>query len=154
MVAKRIIACLDVRGGRVVKGVRFQGLRDVGDPVSYVRRYSEGGIDEIAVLDVSSALEDRLSFLEMIDAIARETDVPLMVGSGASAAPDAVRLLDAGADKVLLRSAAIGDSSRLERLAARYGSQCIVLSMDVRKNGDHYVVADAQRHGVDGAQRT
>lgn len=141
MLAKRIVACLDVRDGRVVKGRQFGNLRDAGDPAACARRYCDEGIDEIVILDVSATLEGRLASLETIAAVSREIDVPLTVGGGVRGESDAIRLLDAGADKIALNSAAVADPSRIHRLAQRYGAQCIVLSIDARKVGQRYQVA-------------
>ncbi len=133
MPAKRIVACLDVKDGRVVKGVRFQGLRDAGDPARCARRYCEEGIDELVMLDVSATLEGRLASLETIAAVSDAIDVPLTVGGGIRTAADAIRVLDAGADKVALNSAAVADPQMLQQLAARYGAQCVVVSIDARR---------------------
>jgi cyclase len=141
MPAKRIIACLDVRGGRVVKGTRFESLRDVGDPVELATRYRDQGADEIVVLDVSATLEERLAHLQTIEAISDALDIPLAVGGGVRSEADAARMLDAGADKVAINSAAFDDPDLLARCAARFGSQCVVLSIDARASGDGYAVA-------------
>ncbi|HEY5350618.1 MAG TPA: imidazole glycerol phosphate synthase subunit HisF [Candidatus Lustribacter sp.] len=141
MLAKRIIACLDVRDGRVVKGRQFEGLRDAGDPVERARAYRDGGVDELVVLDVSATLESRLANLRTIEAIATTLDVPLTVGGGVRGLDDVARLLDAGADKVAINSAALADPSLLEAAASRFGSQCIVLSVDARRGENGYTIA-------------
>jgi imidazole glycerol-phosphate synthase subunit HisF len=141
MLAKRIIACLDIRDGRVVKGKQFAGLRDAGDPVELAMRYRDDGIDELVVLDVSATLESRPANRRTIEAIAAALDVPLTVGGGVRAIDDVERLLDAGADKVAINSAALARPALLSEAAARFGSQCIVVSIDARRAGDRYEVA-------------
>lgn len=141
MPAKRIIACLDVNNGRVVKGVRFEGPRDAGDPASCALEYCRQGIDELVMLDVSATLEGRLASLQTIECIASEIDIPLTVGGGVRNEEDAIRILDAGADKVALNTAAVEEPAILQRLAARYGSQCVVLSIDARRRNGGYEVA-------------
>ncbi len=141
MLAKRIIACLDVRDGRVVKGKQFAGLRDAGDPVELALRYRDDGVDEIVVLDVSATLESRLANRRTIEAIAATLDVPLTVGGGVRELDDVARLLDAGADKVAINSAALERPQLLDEAAARFGSQCIVISIDARRAGDGYAIA-------------
>jgi cyclase len=141
MLAKRIVACLDVQDGRVVKGVRFKNLRDAGAPADCARRYVREGIDELVMLDVSASLEGRLASLATIGDIAREIDVPLTVGGGVRSVADAIALLDAGADKVTLNSAAVMNPGLLRELSQRYGRQCVVLSIDVRAKEDEYELA-------------
>lgn len=141
MPAKRIIACLDIRDGRIVKGKQFRGLRDAGDPVERALRYRDDGIDEVVVLDVSATLESRLANLATIEAIAASLDVPLTVGGGVRDLDDVARLLDAGADKVAINSAALERPRLLEEAAARFGSQCVVISIDARADGEGYAIA-------------
>ncbi|HTZ56141.1 MAG TPA: imidazole glycerol phosphate synthase subunit HisF [Candidatus Acidoferrum sp.] len=141
MLAKRIIACLDVRDGRVVKGKQFTGLRDAGDPVELALRYRDDGVDEIVVLDVSATLESRLANRRTIEAIAATLDVPLTVGGGVRELDDVARLLNAGADKVAINSAALARPRLLEEAAARFGSQCIVISIDAQRTDDGYAIA-------------
>ena len=141
MLAKRIVACLDIRAGRVVKGRAFLALRDAGDPVERAKRYCEAGIDEIVVLDVSATLEDRLASCATIEAIAREVDVPVTVGGGVRTIDDFSLLLEAGADKVAVNSAAVTSPHLLTNAANRYGSQCVVLSIDSRKRNAGFEVA-------------
>jgi imidazole glycerol-phosphate synthase subunit HisF len=141
MPAKRVIACLDIKDGRVVKGVRFEGLRDAGDPASCALEYRRQGIDELVMLDVCATLEARLASLRTIERIASEIDVPLTVGGGVRSEEDAIRILDAGADKVAVNTAAVEEPAILQRLAARYGSQCVVLSIDARRRNRGYEVA-------------
>jgi cyclase len=140
VLAKRIIACLDIRGGRVVKGRNFQNLRDEGDPPARASNYCEQGADELVVLDVSATLEDRLASLETIEAIARAIDIPLTVGGGVRGAQDFARLLEAGADKVALNTAAFETPELITEAAQRFGRQCVVLSIDaVRANGRYEI---------------
>ncbi len=135
MLAKRIIPCLDVRDGRVVKGVRFANLRDAGDPVELAQRYDAAGADEVVFYDISASAEGRRTTLDVVTATAERAFIPLTVGGGVSD-PDWVRtLLRAGADKVSINTAAVADPTLIERAADRFGSQCIVLSMDVRRAG-------------------
>lgn len=138
MLAKRIVACLDIRGGRVVKGRRFQDLRDQGDPAERASEYCKQGADELVVLDVSATLEERIASLQTIEAIAREVDVPLTVGGGVRSVDDFERLLDAGADKVALNTAAIESPELLTQAARRFGRQCVVLSIDARRSKNGY----------------
>jgi imidazole glycerol-phosphate synthase subunit HisF len=141
MLTKRIVACLDVAGGRIVKGVRFENLRDAGDPVAAARRYCEGGIDELVVLDVSATRESREASLDTIARIATIVDIPLTAGGGIRDADDVARVLTAGADKVTINSAALADPALLERCSRRFGAQCIVLSIDSTWTGSRYEVA-------------
>jgi imidazole glycerol-phosphate synthase subunit HisF len=134
MLAKRIIACLDIRAGRVVKGRGFRDLRDAGDPVERVMRYRESGVDEIAVLDVSATIEERLASRDTIAKLARAIDVPLTAGGGVRTIDDFARLLEAGADKVALNTAALASPRILSEAASRFGSQCVVLSIDARRS--------------------
>ncbi len=130
----RIIPCLDVRAGRVVKGVRFQNLRDSGDPVALASAYEEQGADELTLLDVSATPDDRKTAAHTVAAVRRVLGIPLTVGGGIRSEDDAARLLDAGADKVGVNSAAVTDPDLLSRLAARFGRQCVVLSIDAARD--------------------
>jgi cyclase len=141
MLAKRIVACLDVKDGRVVKGLRFRNLRDAGSPVECARRYCEEGVDELVILDVSATLEGRLASLRTVEAIAEVVDVPVTVGGGVRTEMDFSSVLDAGADKVAVNSAAIADPGLLRRASQRYGAQCVVLSIDARRENGRYAVA-------------
>ena len=132
MVAKRIIPCLDVKDGQVVKGINFLGLKEVGDAVGMGRRYSEEGADELVYLDISATYEGRRTFVSLVSRIAQEIDIPFTVGGGISSLDDAARLLDAGADKISLNSAAIADPTLISRIASRYGSQFVVVAIDAR----------------------
>ena len=132
MVKKRVIPCLDVAAGRVVKGVRFQELRDVGDPVELATRYSELGADELVFLDITATLEDRGPLLRVVERAAAELDVPFTVGGGVTALNDARSLLRAGADKVSLNRAAVDRPELLTALADEFGSQAVVCAIDAR----------------------
>lgn len=140
MLAKRIVACLDVRDGAVVKGVNFEGLRSAGDPATLARRYNAEGIDELVVLDVTATLEARAALLDTIRAVARELFIPLTVGGGVRSDADAEALLDAGADKVSINSAALADPALITTLASRYGSQAVIVAIDAKRQGDGYAV--------------
>lgn len=133
MLSKRLIACLDVRNGSVVKGVNFEGLREAGDPASLARRYNAEGIDEFVILDVTATIEARRAIDETIRAVARELFIPLAVGGGIRSEEDAAAAFEAGADKASLNSAALADPTLLTRLAARYGSQAVVVAIDAKR---------------------
>jgi cyclase len=142
MLSKRLIACLDVRNGCVVKGINFEALRDAGDPAALARRYNTEGIDEVVVLDVTATLEGRRAFEATIRAVSGELFIPLTVGGGIRTEEDAAAALDAGADKVGVNSAALADPALLTRLAGRYGSQAVVVAIDaMRENGRFHVFA-------------
>jgi imidazoleglycerol phosphate synthase cyclase subunit len=132
----RIIPCLDVRDGRVVKGVRFQGLRDAGDPVERAAAYEAQGADELVLLDVSATPEGRGNALETVRSVREVLGIPLTVGGGVRIADDAGRLLDAGADKVAANTAAVERPALLEEIATRFGSQCAILALDAAATGD------------------
>ena len=140
MLSKRIIACLDVRNGCVVKGVNFEGLRHAGDPAALARRYNEEGIDELVILDVTATVEGRRALEQTIRAVSMELFIPLAVGGGIRSEADAAAAVDAGADKVSLNSAALADPSLLTRLASRYGSQAVVVAIDAKKENGRYAV--------------
>ena len=133
MLARRIIPCLDVKAGRVVKGVNFVGLRDAGDPVECARRYDEGGADEITFLDITATSDERPILLDIVRRTAEVVFAPLTVGGGVRRLDDAHELLRAGADKVAINSAAVADPSLVQRLADVYGRQAIVVAIDARK---------------------
>lgn len=133
MPAKRIIPCLDVRGGRTVKGINFEGLADVGDPVELGARYAAQGADELVYLDISASREERATFTGLVSRIAERINIPFTVGGGISSAQDAARLLDAGADKITVNSAAVADPSLVEAIARRYGRQFVVVAIDARQ---------------------
>jgi len=140
MLSKRLIACLDVRNGCVVKGVNFESLREAGDPASLAKRYNREGIDEVVVLDVTATLEGRRAFEDTIRAVSRELFIPLTVGGGIRSEPDAAAAIDAGADKVGVNSAALADPPLLTRLASRYGSQAVVVAIDAKREGRRFRV--------------
>ncbi|MBS0306923.1 MAG: imidazole glycerol phosphate synthase subunit HisF [Proteobacteria bacterium] len=137
MLAKRIIPCLDVTGGRVVKGVNFVALRDAGDPVEIAARYDEQGADELTFLDITATSDGRDLILPIIEAVASQVFIPLTVGGGVRTVADVRRLLNAGADKVSFNSAAIADPEVIRAASERYGAQCIVVAIDAkRRRGD------------------
>ncbi len=140
MLSKRIIACLDVRDGCVVKGVNFEDLRHAGDPAALARRYNVEGIDELVILDVTATIEGRRAIEQTIRAVSGEIFIPLAVGGGIRSEADAEAAIEAGADKVSLNSAALSDPSLLTRLAARYGSQAVVVAVDARREGGRFAV--------------
>jgi cyclase len=133
MLAKRIIPCLDVRAGRVVKGVRFVDLRDAGDPAEAARAYSDAGADEIVFLDITASVESRMALLDAVERTAAQVFVPLTVGGGIRNIQDISALLRAGADKVSINTAAIEDPELIRASSGDYGSQCIVLAIDARR---------------------
>ncbi len=137
MLAKRIIPCLDVTGGRVVKGVNFVELRDAGDPVEIAARYNEQGADELTFLDITATSDGRDLILHIVEAVASQVFIPLTVGGGVRTVADVRRLLNAGADKVSFNSAAIADPQVIQDASGRYGAQCIVVAIDAkRRHGD------------------
>jgi cyclase len=140
MLSKRLIACLDVRDGCVVKGVQFEDLANAGDPAALARRYNAEGIDELVILDVTATIENRRALAETLRAVSAELFIPLTVGGGIRSEADAEAALDAGADKVALNSAALADPSLLTRLAARYGSQAVVVAIDAKREEHGYAV--------------
>ena len=133
MLAKRIIPCLDVTAGRVVKGVNFVELRDAGDPVEIARRYDEQGADELTFLDITASSDDRDLILNMIEQVAAQVFIPLTVGGGVREVADVRRLLNAGADKVSINSAAVMRPDLVSEASAKYGSQCIVVAIDAKQ---------------------
>ncbi len=135
MLTKRIIPCLDVTAGRVVKGVRFLELRDAGDPVEIARRYDEQGADELTFLDITASSDDRDIILHVIEAVADQVFIPLTVGGGVRAVEDVRRLLNAGADKISINTAAIQTPRLVAEAAGRFGSQCIVVAIDAKADG-------------------
>jgi imidazole glycerol-phosphate synthase subunit HisF len=148
VVKKRVIPCLDVAAGRVVKGVRFQELRDVGDPVELAIRYSELGADELVFLDITATLEDRGPLLRVVERAAAELDVPFTVGGGVTALNDVRSLLRAGADKVSLNRAAVDRPELLTALADEFGSQAVVCAIDARA-GEVVTHAGSKARGLD-----
>jgi cyclase len=142
MLAKRVIPCLDVTGGRVVKGVNFVELRDAGDPVEIAARYNEQGADELTFLDITATSDGRDLILPIIEAVAAQVFIPLTVGGGVRTVADVRRLLNAGADKVSFNSAAVADPEVIRAASGKFGAQCIVVAIDAKK-----------RHGDDLAAR-
>ena len=140
MIAKRIVPCLDVRDGRVVKGVNFAGLQDVNDPVTLARFYNEQGADELVFYDITASAEERGLFTDILKGVASEVFIPLTVGGGINEVSDFERVLNCGADKVSVNSGAIRRPQLIEEGAKRYGSQCVVLSVDIRRVGDQWHV--------------
>ncbi len=135
MVAKRIIPCLDVKEGRTVKGVNFVGLQDVGDAVELGRMYACQGADELVYLDISATVEGRNTFTSLVERIASNINIPFTVGGGISTIDDAARLLDAGADKISINSAAVRNPHLIDEIASKYGSQFVVLAVDAKQIG-------------------
>jgi len=153
MLTKRIIACLDVRDGAVVKGVRFEQLAAAGDPAVLARRYNDEGIDEVLLLDITATLEHRGALLETVRRTAAALFIPFGVGGGVRSLDDAAALFDAGADKVSLNSAALATPELITAIAARYGSQAVVVAIDARKNGVGSRFAVFGRSGTENARR-
>ena len=158
LLSKRIIACLDVRHGQVVKGINFEGLRSAGDPAELARRYNHEGIDELVILDITATIEERRALADTIRAVARELFIPLAVGGGIRTEADAAAAVEAGADKVSLNTAALSQPSLITTLAERYGSQAVIVAIDAKRNGDRFAVfarsgqAPAGRDAVEWAR--
>jgi imidazole glycerol-phosphate synthase subunit HisF len=158
MLTKRIIACMDVRDGQVVKGVQFQQLRHAGDPAELARRYNVEGIDEVVVLDITATLETRQALARTINAVAREIFLPLTVGGGIRSEDDAAAAVDAGADKVSLNTAALRNPELITTLARRYGSQAVIVAIDAKRRDNGFAVyvrsgtSDASRDAVEWAR--
>jgi cyclase len=149
MLAKRVIPCLDVAAGRVVKGVRFQQLRDAGDPVELAAHYDREGADELVFLDITATLEDRAATLDVISRTAEEVFIPLTIGGGVRTDDDVQALLQVGADKVSVNSAAVRDPSLLARCADRFGTQCMVVAIDAKRRATGWEVhVDAGHTGT------
>lgn len=140
MLTKRIIPCLDIKDGRTVKGINFVNIRDAGDPVELGAKYAEQGADELVFLDISATNEERKTFASLVKDIARHINIPFTVGGGISSVKDVAPLLEAGADKVSINSAAVRDPGLIDELSKAFGAQCIVLAIDARKNNDQWVV--------------
>jgi len=153
--ARRIIPCLDVRDGRVVKGVRFADLRDVGDPADLAASYEAQGADEVTLLDVSATREGRAATPRVVERVRAALGIPLTVGGGVRSADDAARLLDAGADKVSINSAAVQRPTLIDDLASRFGAQFVVLAVDAARRGSRWATlvragtVDADRESLD-----
>ena len=140
MLCKRIIPCLDVSAGRTVKGIRFQKLRDVGDPVEQALAYQEQGADELVFLDISATNEGREALLHVVEAVALRLMMPFTVGGGVSSLERATRLLESGADKIAVNTAAVERPELIDEIASRYGSQCCILAVDARRKGGSWEV--------------
>jgi cyclase len=158
VLSKRIIACLDVRDGHVVKGVNFEQLRSAGDPAELAARYNAEGIDELVILDITATLERRRALADTIRAVARQLFIPLAVGGGIRTEADAAAAVEAGADKVSLNTAALANPSLITTLALRYGSQAVIVAVDAKRDGDGFAVyarsgqATANRDAVEWAR--
>jgi len=140
MVTRRLVVCLDVKGDRVVKGVQFEALRDVGDPVNLAQRYEADGADEVVYLDISASAEERSKLLDLARRTAERLFIPLTLGGGIRSANDVARALRAGADKVGVNTAAVESPEMLTECAVRFGSQCVVASIDAKRQGDTWLV--------------
>ena len=143
MLTKRIIACLDVTGGRVVKGVQFERLRDAGDPAALALAHSEAGADEIVLLDISATQENRATLIDTVRRTARQLFIPFTVGGGIRSLDEAMAVFDAGADKISINSAALADPSLITLIAERYGSQAVIVAIDTKR-----VNRDAAQAGI------
>ena len=155
MITKRIIPCLDVKDGRVVKGVNFLGLNDVSDPVKLAQYYSESGADELVFYDITASAEGRALFTDILTRVAETIFIPLTVGGGINTVADFDRVLKCGADKVSVNSGAIRDPSLIGRAAKKYGDQCVVLSMDIKRvDGSFHLFAKGGREdtGIDALE--
>jgi cyclase len=140
MLTKRIIPCLDIKDGRTVKGINFLNIRDAGDPVALAALYAQQGADELVFLDISATNEERKTFTSLVKEIARHINIPFTVGGGISSVADVAPLLEAGADKVSINSAAVKNPKLIDELANAFGSQCIVLAIDARRVHNHWIV--------------
>ncbi len=151
MLTRRIIPCLDIRNGRTVKGVNFVSLRDAGDPVELGAAYSRQGADEVVFLDITATVEGRNTFAELVTRIAETLNIPFTVGGGIRTVDDVARLLDCGADKISINSAAVRNPAMLDEMARHFGNQCVVLAIDARleKDGRWYVYLDGGRTPTD-----
>ena len=157
MLTKRIIPCLDVKDGQVVKGIHFVGLKEVGDPVALAKKYYLDGADELVFLDISATVEKRKTMVDVVRRVAKEIFIPFTVGGGISTIEDVHAMLMAGADKVSLNSAAIRNPSLIEEASKRFGNQCIVLAVDAKKRADNtgwnvYVEGGRKDTGIDSME--
>ncbi len=151
MLTKRIIPCLDIRDGRTVKGINFENIRDAGDPVALALLYSQQGADELVFLDITATVEKRKTLIELVKRIAANINIPFTVGGGISAVEDVAVLLQHGADKVSINTAAFNNPGLIKELSNRFGSQCIVLAIDTKKeaDGEWYVYLNGGRTKTD-----
>lgn len=140
MLTKRIIPCLDVLNGTTVKGINFEGLSDLGDPVALGKKYSQEGADELVYLDISASAEERNTFTKLVERIAKEINIPFTVGGGIGRLEDAAKLLEAGADKVTINSSALSNPAIVSEIAAKYGSQFVVVAIDARLENNCWCV--------------
>ena len=140
MLTKRIIPCLDIRDGQTVKGVNFVNIREAGDPVELGAAYARQGADELVFLDITATIEERKAFADLVKDIAAELNIPFTVGGGISSEEDVSRLLEAGADKISVNTAAVNDPGLIDRLAKNFGSQCVVLAIDTRFDDNNWEV--------------
>lgn len=155
MITKRIIPCLDVKDGRVVKGTNFQGLRDMADPVEMARFYNQAGADELVFYDITASVEGRRLFTDILERVARDIFIPLTVGGGINTLEDFDRVLKCGADKVSVNSGAIRHPELIHQAAQKYGDQCVVLSMDIKRvDGKFHLFAKGGREdtGIDALE--
>ncbi len=155
MITKRIIPCLDVRNGRVVKGVNFEGIQDVASPVELAHFYNDSGADELVFYDITASFEGRALFTDALTQVAKEIFIPLTVGGGINTLDDFDRVLKCGADKVSVNSGAIKDPSLIEKAAKKYGDQCVVLSMDIKRvDGSFHIFSKGGRidTGIDALE--
>lgn len=143
MLKKRIIPCLDIQNGRTVKGINFVGIKDAGDPIELAKKYSQEGADELVFLDITATVEKRKTLVKLVKAVAQEIDIPFTVGGGVSSLEDASGLIKSGADKVAVNSAAVKRPDLINELAQQFGSQCVVLAVDVKKVDQEYIVFTA-----------
>ncbi len=140
MLTKRIVPCLDVKNGRVVKGTKFQGINDVADPVQMAKLYNESLADELVFYDITASHENREIFIDVVKAVAKEVFIPFTVGGGINSVDDFYKILRAGADKISINSGAVNNPDLITQAAKRFGSQCVVLSIDAKKKGDSWNV--------------
>jgi cyclase len=152
MLARRLIPCLDVADGRVVKGVHFESLRDAGDPVAQAARYDAEGADELVFLDITASREKRDTTVDMVSRVAETVYIPFTVGGGVRSVEDAGRLLRAGADKVAVNTAAVRDPALIRRLADSFGSQCVVVAVDAKRIGGRFTVMVTGGRDVTGRE--
>lgn len=140
MLKKRIIPCLDIKDGRTVKGINFEGLRDAGDPVDLAKFYSDNGADELVFLDITATQEGRKTTVDIVRRVAQQVNIPFTVGGGISAVEDAYQLLNSGADKISVNSSAVRNPQLITELAARFGNQCVVLAIDAKYTDGKWIV--------------
>ena len=153
--AKRIIPCLDVKDGRVVKGVNFVGLKDAGDPIEVAKRYNQEGADEITFLDITASSDNRDTIVDIVKEVAKEVFIPLTVGGGIRKLDDIYKLLNVGCDKVSINSSAVSNPDFINEASKRFGSQCIVVAIDVKKTGNSwsvYVKGGREDTGLDALE--